>query len=238
MTAQLPSHSEAIDRQAGSAFREPTLRLFVALELPDTWKQALHALQDESQASLAAHPETKAVRVRWVRPEGIHLTLKFLGQVPQERLEKIDWALRNAVAEPPRFDLTLGRAGSFSDRRAPRVIWAGITEPTSFGPRGILDTKLYQLAEAIETWFAAAGFPRERRSFAPHLTLARLPEDLSPQLREAVAAITNASPAPRVSPFMVERVSLMRSQLSPGGARYERLAAYPDQPLQPDEEQV
>jgi 2'-5' RNA ligase len=212
--------------------REPSLRLFVAIELSEAWKQALAGLQNAMQEALSQRPETEAVRVRWVRPEGIHLTLKFLGQVEESRLAKIDWALRSAVPESPAIELVLGRAGSFSDRRSPRVIWAGIMEPQPSGPHRAQHTRLFRLADAVETWLSAAGFSRERRSFAPHLTLARLPEDLSPQLREAVAAVTNVLPIPQTPPLTVESVGLIRSHLGPGGARYERLSAYPDQPLQ------
>jgi 2'-5' RNA ligase len=203
------------------------LRLFIAIELPDPWKQALEALRRDMESELAKNASTRGIRVRWVRPEGVHLTLKFLGEVATDRLEAIDRALLSAVPAAPGFELAIGRAGSFSDRRAPRVIWTGIVE-TQQQRQG----QLLRLVEQIETWLAAAGFPRERRGFTPHLTLARLPEDLNPAQREAVAGVTNAFATPPAPPFKVERVSLMRSFLGPGGARYERLASYPDQPLQ------
>ena len=212
--------------QRQSEGRAETRRLFIAIELPEAWKQALQALQDRMQAALTTDPRTKGVRVRWVRPEGIHLTLKFLGEVPAGRLDAIERALASAVPQAPGFQLALFSVGSFSDRRAPRVIWAGIAE-TPPGSQQAQHTELFRLVEQVETWLAAAGFPRERRSFAPHLTLARLPEDLSPPLREAVAAVTNAFNASDAPAFTVDRVSLMRSHLGPGGARYERLSAYP-----------
>jgi 2'-5' RNA ligase len=119
----------------------------------------------------------------------------------------------------PAISLQLGRAGAFSDRRSPRVIWAGVYSDEA-------DT-LRRLAEGVETWLAAAGVPRERRGFTAHLTLARLPNDLPDELRLRVAELTAAVEQPQLPRFAVERVSLMRSQLGSGGARYERIAAFP-----------
>lgn len=203
------------------------LRLFVAIELPDAWKSALGALQADMQAALAREADLTGVRVRWVRPEAIHLTLKFLGETPAGRLDSVHSALASAVPEAPGFELELWRVGSFSDRRAPRVIWAGILEKEPTGRHQSYHGRLLQLAERIETWLAAGGFPRERRSFAPHLTLARLPEDLDQASREKIATLTGEFAIPPTGPFKVESVSLIRSHLERGGARYERLAAWP-----------
>jgi 2'-5' RNA ligase len=197
------------------------LRLFVAIEMPEAWKEAFKRVQKDVQTALDREPDLSGVRVRWVRPEGIHLTLKFLGEVPASRLERITWGLESAVPEPPGFELALGRIGSFSDRRAPSVIWAGIQD------QPLNQSKLGKLVEQVETWMASAGFPHEKRAFAPHLTLARLPERLEPALRQRIAEVT-AGFSPEAQPFTVDTVSLMRSHLGPGGARYERLAAYPD----------
>ena len=198
------------------------MRLFVAIELPEAWKDALADLQRRMQEALDADTQTASLRLRWVRPEGIHLTLKFIGEVTADRLPAIQAQLALAVPDLPAMTLRLGWAGSFSDRRAPRVIWAGVYSDEA--------EALRRLAEGIETWLAAAGVPRERRGFAAHLTLARLPNELPDALRQRVAEITattglEQADAPRMK---VERVSLMQSHLGPGGARYERLSAYPE----------
>ena len=195
------------------------LRLFVAIELPPAWIEALQVTQEAMKAAIAREEGLEGVRVRWVRPEGIHLTLKFIGEVPRERLEPIDGQLAQAVPASPGMRLSLARIGTFSDRRAPRVIWAGVdTEP----PQAMLP-----LFESIETWLAAAGVPRERRGFRPHLTLARLPEGLSSEQRVRLAEVTSSVDTPNVGPFAVEHVSLMQSFLGPGGARYECLGRWP-----------
>jgi 2'-5' RNA ligase len=198
---------------------DPSLRLFVAIELPETWKQSLGEVQQRMQQVLAADAETAAVRLRWVRTEGVHLTLKFIGEVAADRVPVIESQLALAVPAMPAISLQLGRAGAFSDRRSPRVIWAGVYSDEA-------DT-LRRLAEGVETWLAAAGVPRERRGFTAHLTLARLPNDLPDELRLRVAELTASVEQPQLPRFAVERVSLMRSQLGPGGARYERIAAFP-----------
>ncbi|HLF78264.1 MAG TPA: RNA 2',3'-cyclic phosphodiesterase [Dehalococcoidia bacterium] len=197
-----------------------SLRLFVAIELPDAWKEALGGLQEEMRTALAKDPAVSGVRVRWVRPEGIHLTLKFLGEVDSAKLVVIREALASAVHEQPGLELSLARAGSFSDRRAPRLILATIN--VEGGPK-----RLLQLAEGVETWLAATGFPRERRAFAPHLTLARLPDNIDASLRAKVAAITTAIAVPSPPPLRVQQVSLIRSRLGRDGTIYERLAAFP-----------
>ena len=196
---------------------EESMRLFVALELPEAWKQALAELQDEMGTALAERLG-ESVRPRWVKPEGIHLTLKFIGATPHRRVEAVESALRHAVPSALDFKLELAYVGSFADRRSPRVILAGVQGETK---------PLIQLAERVETWLAAAGWPRERRSFHPHLTLARLPETMDDATRRAVAEVTTSFSAPPVDAWTAGSVSLMRSHLGPGGARYERIASFP-----------
>jgi 2'-5' RNA ligase len=169
--------------------------------------------------AFSADPRTAGVRLRWVRPEGVHLTLKFIGEVDADRLPVIEAQLALAVPEMPSITLQLGRAGAFSDRRSPRVIWAGVYSGQA--------ERLQRLAKSVETWLAAAGIPRDRRGFIAHLTLARLSNDLSDDQRRRVAELTAGVEQPQLPAFTIERLSLMRSHIGPGGARYERLAAFP-----------
>jgi 2'-5' RNA ligase len=196
---------------------ETPMRLFVALDLPESWKQALGDLQDGMQTAITAR-FGNGVRPRWVRPEGIHLTLKFLGDTPPSRLESLNTALSRAVPNAPGFDLELSRAGAFEQRRSPRVILATI----AVEGRALLD-----LHETIETWLASAGWPRDSHTFHPHLTLARLPEAMDDATRRAVAEVTAAFDPAQAPTWYVDRVHLIRSHLGPGGARYEHLAAFP-----------
>lgn len=197
---------------------DPTLRLFVALELPDGWKDALGKLQDEMRAGLQRR-FGDSIRPRWVSPDGIHLTLNFLGETATSRLDAIETALGRAVLTRPGFNLELANIGSFADRRAPRVILATIGG----------DTKaLYALAERVESWLAPTRRgQRDERRFQPHLTLARLPETMDGATRKAVSELTRSYRPPAVARWDVEAVSLIRSHLGPDGARYERIAWFP-----------
>jgi 2'-5' RNA ligase len=192
------------------------LRLFVAIELPDAWKEAVAAYQRRLQERISI--DAPRVRLRYVRPEGVHLTLKFLGETPANRLPSIEGALSQAVTTAPNFRLELRRVGSFSDRRAARVVWAGVAGDTD---------ALRLLAERVDTRLASAGFARERRGFMPHLTIARLPDAMSQAERELVVAASNAIALAPQDAMLVGYVSLMRSHLGPGGTRYERLARFP-----------
>jgi 2'-5' RNA ligase len=194
------------------------VRLFVAIELSPEWLTALDAVQSRMKAALESRG---APRLRWVRPEGIHLTLKFLGEVTDARLPSVLGALDSATQPPPDFSLNLAGMGSFGDRRGPRVVWAGVDGRTENERK-----KLYDLVGRIETWSAAAGFPRER-GFSPHLTLARLPEKMTADERRLVAVVTAAEAPKSLAPLVVDSICLMRSHLGSGGARYERIEAFP-----------
>jgi 2'-5' RNA ligase len=187
------------------------LRLFIAVELPEDWLAALARVQEAlRKAGLDA--------LRWTRPEGIHLTLKFLGEVPEERLEEIRRAMTRAAAQAQPFALRLGQLGAFGAPQRPRVLWAGIA--------GDLEA-LTHLWRALEAEITPLGFPQERNAFAPHLTLARVPEHAQRDMAKALAEVLPRIALPELSPLDVGEIALMRSLLGPGGARYQRLAAAP-----------
>jgi 2'-5' RNA ligase len=158
------------------------------------------------------------VRVRWTRPDGMHITLKFLGATPPDRLESLVNALASAVPDSSAFNLSLVNAGSFVDRRAPQVIIAGVSGQTK---------PLLELVERIETALAAAGWPREKRDFRAHITLARLPQDLSNETRRAIAETAAGIRLDSGHTWPVAHVSLMQSHLGREGAHYERIARFP-----------
>jgi 2'-5' RNA ligase len=194
------------------------LRLFVAVELPPAWLKALEALQEKLRRRLRPE-DLGGARLRWVRPEGIHVTLKFLGEVNAERLGAIEEALRTAVPRPPAVRLRLGGAGGFNRGARPTVVWAAVDGDTD---------ALARLAAAVDAAVTPLGFPPERRPFAAHLTLARVPEDLARPYWDRLKAAVAATAAPAPPPAMVvEEVALMRSRLRPDGARYEKVATFP-----------
>ncbi len=185
------------------------IRTFVAIELP---QDAIASL-DQLQADLKRRLDTRAVR--WVKPHGIHLTLKFLGNVPADQMDEVADALWAACEGVPPFDVELARMGCFPNVRRPRVIWVGVA--------GDLAT-LRRLRDAVEEHIAPLGYPTERRPFQPHLTLGRL-KRASPREARQIGAEIAATELGVLARVHVDEVSLMRSDLSPAGAKYTRLAA-------------
>lgn len=150
--------------------------------------------------------------VAWVGRDNFHLTLKFLGGVEPARLEAVVPALTRAAAGCPAFDLAVGGLGAFPSPTRPRVLWIGIDEGA---------TESARLAARADDALAALGFERESRPFSPHVTLGRVRE---PRRQPGLAAALGGGIVGRQR---VERLSLMRSDLSPRGARYTELAAIP-----------
>jgi 2'-5' RNA ligase len=187
------------------------LRLFVACELPAEMKAALAALQD-------ALRRQGVPPVRWVRPEGIHLTLKFLGAVSPQRVTSISVALAPTVEGIRPLELSLGGLGTFGGRRGARVVWVGVEGDVE---------RVAELQRRVEAALGRLGFPPESRPFSPHLTLARVPDHVGSGERERLWNLTRALTPPEAAPVTLRELSLMRSILGSGGAVYERLAAFP-----------
>jgi len=183
------------------------MRLFVAICLPDAWHAALHRQQEELRRRLG--PAARALR--WVRPEGCHLTLVFLGETAEQELPRIDAALRQAAQQPP-FMLRLGRPGTFGGAR-PRVVHTGVA-----GEIDALALLQRRVAEALHH--------SDERPFAAHITLARVPQP-DRATGSAIAAALARPPGDEVPPFTVDRISLMRSELHPSGAVYTEFSAAP-----------
>jgi 2'-5' RNA ligase len=187
------------------------LRLFVAIELPPNVLSAINEVQHSLQQDPAL------ARLRWVRPEGIHLTLKFLGETPAERRPAIERAITRAVAGVAPFELHLGKPGRFGGRNSPRVIWIDVA--------GEIES-LSRLQSQIEHEIAPLGYPTEDHPFSPHLTLARIPPE---RAREASAPLEAALTATTVPPASLKatEVALIKSDLQRGGAIYTQLFAAP-----------
>ena len=185
------------------ADRPRDLRLFIALELPPDVRRHLREVVD----SLGALPS-----VRWVRSEGIHLTLKFLGNTPQARVPKLTAGLDACIAGVPALQLTTTHAGTFGGKNT-RVIWVGVGGETS---------RLSTLAGAVDEMAERLGFPGENRDFRAHLTLGRVREEASPADRQAIRDAV-AQLSLREVPFDADEVTLFRSELREGGAVYSAL---------------
>lgn len=176
------------------------MRAFVALPLPDATRRALWAA--------AAPLRALDLPVKWVGADGLHLTLKFLGETDDARAPELADALRRAAAGARALPLEISGCGAFPDAERPRVVWAGVSaEPA-----------LELLQHAVEREFAPLGFPTEARPFRPHLTLGRTRKDARPgAFRPLAASLAGVAFAETV---VIEQVELLRSALQPTGAVY------------------
>jgi len=181
------------------------MRAFVAIELPPAVQGELR----RQQAALRA----VAPEARWTRPEGIHITLKFLGEIDSV---KVDSVVKTLAALGPftGFEIELKDFGFFPDARRPRVFWAGV-----HAPAGLTD-----LAARVEEAMEDLGFAPEEHTFTPHLTLARFKIPRSqPDLAAAVEKQRHLS----LGRFHVSEFFLFESKLSPQGAEYRKVARFP-----------
>ncbi len=186
-------------------------RLFAAIELPEPLAAALAGLVEGLRGA-------QLDGVRLAGPRGIHLTLKFLGEVPEDRVEAVVGAVARAAAERDAFDLALEGTGGFPAGDAPRVLWVGVT--------GQLP-ELASLQGDVEAALEPLGFAGERRPFHPHLTVARIRDGTSKEDRRRALEALSAAGLPDGLWMKVSAVVLMKSVLLPGGAEYERLASMP-----------
>lgn len=185
------------------------VRSFVAIELTDHIKEELCQVQ----ASLKSRAISDLVR--WVRREGMHITLKFLGDVPVDKIGEISVSLRQASEGIGHFGLSFAGLGCFPSARRPNVVWVGILGDTN---------TLAVLQQRIDYNLAALGFPPEKRKFTPHLTLGRVGGRVGPKERDRLGGLIETESLETLGEMEVHEVSLMRSVLSPTGAKYSRLA--------------
>lgn len=179
----------------------PTIRTFIAIELPN----AIRAEIARVQAELRKANE----RIAWTKPGNIHLTLKFLGEVEQERIPAVGQALVGALNGFGPFRCGVKTLGVFPNFKRPRVLWVGVENETG---------EVIELAKKIEEALIHLGFSKENRKFTPHLTLGRVKAQLSGQFIQKYKQTTfDGGPVP------VSEVVLIKSDLKPGGAVYTPL---------------
>jgi nicotinamide-nucleotide amidase len=188
--ATVPSGAAA--EAAAEAGPEGAIRAFIAIELDDAVRRAAA----EVARALREHPGGDGVR--WVRPENLHVTLRFLGDIESARVREIAHALREATAGLSPFQIQLGRVGAFPTARRPRVVTLDV------GPR----EPLQELAEAVERAVAKAGFEAEKRRFRAHLTLGRVRGRAKPPV---TAPVTAGGESLRVDEIVLFRSELLRS---------------------------
>lgn len=183
------------------------IRSFIAIELPAELK--LELVQLEAQLKSGKQPG-----VKWVDPDGIHLTMKFLGNIAVDRVEGITRAMEEAVCGISPFQLKVKELGVFPNFKRVQVAWVGLT--------GEVD-KLAQLQKRIESNLTPLGFAPESRPFAPHLTLARLRAQTSPDEKQRFGQLIANTTFEAAHTIEVDAISLMKSQLTREGAIYSQI---------------
>ncbi len=180
------------------------MRAFIAIELPKEIRDSLGGIQEKLKVSGAD--------VKWVQPQNIHLTLKFLGEINEERLSKINLILDTLAKDKKSFSIRLASLGAFPKIDYPRVIWTGIDEGES-------ETK--ELARALEEKIEKIGIPKEDRPFSSHITIGRTRSNLGKD--KLVAGLKNLQDYFAETPkeFTVNKITLFKSTLTPQGPIYE-----------------
>jgi 2'-5' RNA ligase len=186
------------------------MRLFVALEIPAAVRDNL-AAQVKELRDLSAQLADK--RPRWLRPENLHVTLKFIGEVSPAKLESIRDALAAIHSDAP-VHLQFRGLGFFPNEQYPRILWAGIEASANLPP----------LAANIDSALETQGVAREKRAFTPHLTLARFEP---PGMHEKLRAMIRRNSGREFGSLQAREFHLIESKLKPAGAEYTSLASFP-----------
>lgn len=181
------------------------MRTFIAIEIPSEIKAAIADLQTRLRSAGAD--------VNWTKPENLHLTLNFLGEVDEKRIVEVEKACVDLAAEFQPFTLSLSDTGAFPNTRQPRVLWAGLSGETG---------NVVEMHRRLDERLALIGFKREEKRFHPHLTIGRLKSNK--KTRELLALV-DAHRLPELS-FEVAEIVLMKSELHPAGAEYTPMARF------------
>lgn len=189
----------------------PVIRAFIAIDLASEIRQKLEEISSDLKSHLKQAP------VRWVAVDGIHLTLKFLGDVSLSNLDMLKKILQGETSSHTPFDISVGKLGAFPSAHRPRVIWVGVEGPA----------QLNAIQRGIETETSRLGYAREERPFSPHLTLGRVSRNATPSEVRAIGEAIEKIPVGLLGVMQVEEVNLYRSDLLPGGAVYTRLFSAP-----------
>jgi 2'-5' RNA ligase len=182
------------------------MRAFIASDIDAAVRRQLTVIQERLR--------TSCPQVRWVRPENVHLTLKFLGEIRGDQVVPVGRALDTLAAGTTPFELAVEGLGAYPPRGPARVVWVGVVDSCG---------ALAKAHAECERLLAALGFPPEHRAFSPHLTLARVKDpSTGRQARQAV----DSHPAVRLGIQSVEALTLYQSTLTPQGPRYQPLSRH------------
>jgi len=183
------------------------IRSFIAIELPEATREAIYVIQEQLKQSRAG--------VRWVKPAGIHLTLKFLGNINPAQVDDVAATAAQLVRDEPPLTLCAAGLGGFPSHRKPRVIWVGL--------QGEVE-RLAKIQAGLEKALEPLGFAREGRGFRPHLTIGRVKD--RHHLQSLIEAMSTLE-LPEFNSFDADEIILYKSDLRPTGAIYTKLHRMP-----------
>ena len=194
------------------------IRAFLAVELSQKLRAELAALQQELMQSI--EPEMQRnMRISWVPPAKMHLTIKFLGDMDEQFFDPLLGVVEQAIGSQPSVNVPIERLGTFPHPQSPRVLWVG---PSEHWERGVEGKRVTEIHRAIEQACEDFGFLHETKPFSPHLTLARI--EMGERRIGAALAKSGVLDRPlSLGSLAVESVVLMKSELKPTGSVYTRL---------------
>lgn len=182
------------------------MRLFVAISIDEAVKRSLEGAIDSLREARAP--------VRWVKHDGLHLTLKFLGETSRERFDELCLSMEKISGKVYPFDITVKGIGAFPHPARPRVVWVGVDEPTR---------SLSRLWKMVDEAASSLGWEKEKKEFIPHVTLGRVKGNINlGRLEESLTQLLEAHWGRQA----VESLNVYRSFLGPGGARYELVRSF------------
>ena len=180
------------------------IRAFIAVELPETLKKELYELEAQLK-------NTSPPIVKWVDPNSIHITLKFLGEISEDSVDELTLAIEESAQGIQPFQLEVREVGAFPNLERVQVLWVGV--------KGELE-QITQLQKNIESNTEQLGFSRESRAFSPHLTLGRVRNEARPNERQRLGKLLTDTSFTALHNVNVAAVNLMKSQLTPTGPVY------------------
>ncbi len=182
------------------------MRLFVAISIDESIKRSLEGAIESLRAARAP--------VRWVKHDGLHLTLKFLGETSMKKLDELCLSMENISKRVSPFEITVEGSGAFPHPARPRVVWVGVDEPSRSLPR---------LWKLVDEAVSSLGWEKEKRKFTPHVTLGRVKGNINlGRLEETLTQLRDVHWGSQA----VENFSVYRSYLGPGGAQYEVVRSF------------
>jgi 2'-5' RNA ligase len=178
-------------------------RLFIAIPIPSE-------IRNKISKQILTNPTFLRSRIRWVSENNLHITLKFLGEIPVSKIPFLKEAIRATSDKTDPFEISLSNSGVFPNRQTPRVIWIGIHPPE----------RLIKVQECLESNISSEGFPEENKKFHPHLTLGRIPENGDVVNYAAIELLIKSIELMQFPFFSFDQIQLIQSTLTPQGPDY------------------